>query len=573
MFNEDWFKVHTNFSDFDQLLKRDELVEEPISIERFLRDPHYLGMEYDLSPMQLEFAKHMTQIFKPHTLVQLYGEAEGLAHYDKYTVNEVVGMIGKGGGKDYTSRISFLYVIYLLHCLRDPITYYEKGYGVTLDLINLAVNAKQAQNVFFEPLKKILLRSPFFTQVGFEPRRDQIEFFSRPIRCFSGHSEGESWEGFEPLLIVLDELAAFKTPAETKGDERARGSAKAIYEMSRFSVLSRFPDVGKVVLISFPRFSGDPITTRYQEVMKGVEKKVWAIKAATWEFNPTRKEDDFANEFVRDPIGARARLACEPPEMEDSYFRDLNIVRENFHYGVDPYNHDDGTFAEWFNGSDGIPRFIQIDLGLKRDKMAICMVHCKGFKEVKTFAGIEVLPIIEMDFIHAWKAANGEENDFSAVRDMVRLLGRKFNVAMITMDNWQSAETVKILRNWGFNADYHTVKKADYDTLQTAFYDKRIRGYWNEQLVENELLKLVLINNTKVDHPNKYEKDMADCLAGAVFKCVQNLDSSQEIDVEVWRSDDEFSDIKIPSEIMNVKGKEHVRQIPSELEAWLFESL
>jgi hypothetical protein len=89
----------------------------------------------------------------------------------------------------------------------------------------------------------------------------------------------------------------------------------------------------------------------------------------------------------------------------------------------------------------------------------------------------------------------------------------------------------------GINADFHSVKKTDYDTLTSAIYDTRLRGYWNELLVEEELLKLKLFSNNKIDHPNSGSKDLADALAGSVFNCVQNMALDVEVDIEILGSD------------------------------------
>lgn len=532
----DFIGMNLNFSDFDRLLKQDELSTEPVPIEVFVRDKKYLGLPA-LSDIQLEIVRHSTQILKKHTLQKLMGEQAGAEWYDKYTDNEVICMLGKGSGKDHCSRISIAYTSYLLHCLRDPLGYYGKATGVYIDLLNLAVNAQQAQRVFFEPLKNLLLASPFFNEVGFEPRVSEIFFFSRPVRCFSGHSESEGWEGYEVLTVVLDEISAFKTDAELRGETRAKGSASAIYNMSKLSVMSRFPEVGKVILLSFPRYKGDFIQQRYFSAQSKEEPKTWFIKAATWEVNPTIKKEDLKSEYIRNPIEARARFECEPPNMEDAYFRDAELVRKAFNYGEDPVDEEDGTFKRWFNGSDGKTRFIHIDLGLKRDRAALCMVHSAGFKEISTSMGTELLPVVNVDFIHSWEATPGAEINFASVRQMVVDLCRKFDVALVTFDRWQSVEMVQSLRAQGINADFHSVKKSAYDTLMTAIYDTRLRGYWNEILVEEELLKLRLFANNKIDHPASGSKDLADALAGAVYNCMQNIVMDNEIEIEILSSD------------------------------------
>lgn len=462
------------------------------------------------------------------------GEQEGEDWYNKYTDNEVICMLGKGSGKDHCARISVAYTAYLLHCLRDPLNYYGKATGVYIDLLNLAVNAQQAQRVFFEPLKNLLLSSPYFNEVGFEPRVSEIFFFSRPVRCFSGHSESEGWEGYEVMTIILDEISAFKTDSELRGDTRAKGSASAIYNMSKLSVMSRFPEVGKVILLSFPRYKGDFIQQRFFGAQQKNEPKTWFIKAATWEVNPTITREALESEFVRNPIEARARFECEPPNMEDAFFRDPDLVRGAFSYADDPMN-EDGTYKKWFNNKDNHMRFIHIDLGLKRDRAALAMSHCSGFAEVKTGIGVETLPIINVDLVKSWEAAHGQEINFASIRSAIVELCRKFDVGLVTFDRWQSVEMIQSLRSQGINADFRSVKKSDYDSLMTAIYDKRVRGYWNELLVEEELLKLRLFANNKIDHPPEGSKDLADAVAGSVACCIDNISVEAEMEIEILR--------------------------------------
>lgn len=528
----DFMGVNLELQDFERLLRKDELVEEPVSIEVFVQDKRYLGLP-PLSPIQLEIIRHSTQIYKKHTLQNIMGENAGEDWYNSYTDNEVICMLGKGSGKDHCARISIAYISYLLHCLNDPITYYGKAKGIYIDLLNLAVNAQQAQRVFFEPLKNLLLSSPYFNEVGFEPRVSEIFFFSRPVRCFSGHSESEGWEGYEVLTVILDEIAAFKTDSELRGELRSKGSASAIYNMSKLSVMSRFPEVGKVILLSFPRYKGDFIQQRFNSANTKNEPKTWAIKAATWDVNPTIKREDLESEYIRNPIEARARFECEPPNMDDAFFRDADLVRKAFHHGEDPVDHEDGSFKKWFNGTDGRTRFMHVDLSLKRDRTGLAMVHSGGFREIKTSMGVETLPVVNVDLIHAWEAKPGAEINFSAVRQMIVDLCRKFDVAKVTFDRWQSIEMVQSLRAQGINADFHSVKKSDYDTLLTSIYDGRLRGYWNDILVEEELLKLRLFGNNKIDHPSTGSKDLADALAGSVYSCVENISSDAEIEIEL----------------------------------------
>jgi len=850
----------------------------------------------------------MTQVFFKDTLIKIHGEEIGTEKW-KSTVNEVVAELGKGSGKDYTIRISFARIVYLLHCLRDPSAYYGIGQGEYIDLLNIALNSEQAQRVFFDPFKNILTSSPYFQSKGFNAMSKKIEFHERPIRCFSGHSEAEGWEGYNLLAVVLDEISAFKglphsepvltpsgwrkngelrkgdsvvgkdgKPTEIMGvfpmgekevfevefedgaiakcsndhiwhvkeysdgrrisykdlqlkdfksitlkgkanqkrysvpvvnaveyepqrkglpidpyvlgiligdgsltspgsvrfstddqfvldqmkvrlpmseikkypgkydygiiggdilnkmrsiglfnhkseskfipdpylyssiEERklllaglmdsdgtyARGqgsyttvserlkndlielcrglggiptaskhkswashkdgtrragldkwmicprmpfnpfllprkadkwkphrrslwrsivdvrplgyeeemtcikvsnedglyvisdyivthntqeemlnkdssklSAKAIYDMARLSTISRFPAVGKVALLSFPRFENDFIEQRYKlvieekKVIKRIkhlvaesgqetdiswdeddilsyrEPKVWAIKAPTFIANPTKTAEDFTSDFIRDPIGARARLLCMAPKASEAYFRDQDAVRSVFHkHTADCLKEDcarspvgeDGRFLPSFKDKEGPPRFIHIDLGLKRDRSALAMVHCSGATESPEG---QKLPVIDMDLIKYWEAPAEGEIDFSDVRRMVFALSDRFSIAMITIDRWNSVDSKNIFMNKGLYTDFMVVAKKHYDTLATCIYDKRIRAYFDDLLVEEELLRLQLIRGTKVDHVRVGYKDGADCLAGAVYTCTENTVIEDEIDIDI----------------------------------------
>ena len=160
--------------------------------------------------------------------------------------------------------------------------------------------------------------------------------------------------------------------------------------------------------------------------------------------------------------------------------------------------------------------------------------------------GVETLPVVNVDLIHSWEAAPGSEINFASVRQMIIDLCRKYDVGLVTFDRWQSVEMIQSLRAQGINADFHSVKKTDYDTLMTAMYDTRLRGYWNELLVEEELLKLRLFSNNKIDHPNGGSKDLADALAGSVYNCISNVGIEQEVEIEILGSDYDQYDEDMP---------------------------
>lgn len=576
--------LNTDLDDFASLLDDNELREHPVDLDTFLQDKYYLGNAKikQISDTQRQIIEAISQIYKLPTLIKIYGEEEGKKRWDN-TYHEIVAMCGKGGGKDFSSRVGFAYTIYKLHCLRDPIEYYDKAHGTYIDLLNIAINADQARDVFFNPLKNILSASPYFQEKGFEPRKSSLEFYESPIRLFSGNSEAESWEGLDLLLVVLDEIAAFKTDAQfskSSGGGAQRLSASGIYDMSKNSVVSRFAEIGKTILLSFPRFQGDFICQRYEETSG--DPTVLRIKAPTWVMNPFVTRESLEPQFQRNPVQAEMRFGCNPPEMIDAFFRDPHRVRQCFRgewyvkdagtpdekallreqEDLNPIN-EDGTLKTWFKADQDFPRFMHVDLGLKRDRAALCMVHSPGTRKVEVEYGVwERLPVIKMDLIHYWEAKPGQEIDFAKIREFIKLLARKFPIAQVTFDRWQSVDMQQILNKRGIHCDQHSVKKNDYDTLSTAFYDGRFTGYFHHMLVEDELLKLQVLDNGKVDHPEGFHDDLAQCLASATWNACEFADLESEIDLSILGTGDEWEDVELAEALEEEAIKNDGRRRP-----------
>ncbi len=571
----DFSWLNTSFSDFDSLLSESELVEEPVPIDVFMHDKFYLGIKR-ASDLQKKIIERSSQILLPHTLAELYGEERAREIWEEETVSEIIAQCGKGSGKDFSARCAFLYTIYKLHCLRDPLAYYGKAHGTYIDLLNLAVNAEQAERVFFSPLKNMMTGSPYFQEMGFELRKKEVEFLQRPIRLFSGNSESEAWEGLDLMLVVLDEIAAFKTDGQLQGERAQRLSASAIYKMSKLSVMSRFPDVGKCILLSFPRYRDDFIQQRYDE--SETEPKVLRIKAKTWEMNPLITREQLEPEYARNPIDAKARFECEPPEMIDAFFRDPERVRACFQGqwvirnegkpderrilteidSLNPVN-DDGTFKPWFKPSQGdeFTRFIHCDLALKRDRAAVAMCHVPGTRRIETgFGQHEQLPVVKMDLIHYWEAMPGQDIDFSGIREFIALLCKKFPVGLVTFDQWNSVDMIQSLNRRGIYSEMQSVKINHYDNLATCFYDGRFSGYFNHILVEDELLKLQVLENRKVDHPSKGYKDGSDALAGATWSACQYADIDTEIELDIIGTDEDWEDYEMADALEDDKQRD-----------------
>lgn len=597
------------FNDVFNALSGEEFEEQPVEIEEFVTSEDYLNLP-PLSDYQYQMIRAGSQIYKEETLIALYGEEKGQKRF-KETFNEIILQLGKGSGKDYTSTIVCTYVVYLLLCLKDPAKYYGKPEGDTIDIVNVAVNAEQARNVFFANLVKRVKGCPWFNG-KFDDKNNSIEF-DKSVRVFSGHSEREAFEGLNMFLAVLDEISAFALESNT-GNQQAN-TADATYNMYRASVDSRFPDYGKVYLLSFPRFEGDYIQQRYNAVIAEKEiiirshtfkidpelpdgtegneftieweedhilrykyPRVWALRRPTWEVNPTVRIDSPAmvRQFHSNLADALGRFACMPTTDFDAiFFKNQNAVQAAFvkMNGVD----ENGIFLETFRPQVDKQYFLHVDLAQKHDHCAVALAHVEKWEEIEIgSAGYrEIHPTVVVDAVRYWTPTKEKSVDFADVRNYIIALSRKgFKIKLCTFDRWNSHDTMNILTNeYGIPTETLSVAKKHYDDFLSTMYDGRLIGPKIDLLLE-EMAELQLIKD-KVDHPRKGSKDLTDAVCGAIFNAVAHTPKplGQTVEVVSYRQSMKRLQASEKSEALKKKQDGVIRapkaNMPSDLQQFL----
>ncbi len=557
------------FNDFIEALQDSPFEESPVDVKTFVESPDYLGQP-PLSIIQYDVVEAMSQIYRKEDLQILMGTEEGSRHYAKYTKNEIILQLGKGSGKDFVSTVACAYVVYKLLCLKDPARYYGKPSGDAIDIINVAINAEQAKNVFFKGFKSKIERSPWFAGRN-DPKVNSIGF-DKSITVYSGHSERESHEGLNLFMAVLDEISGFATEVGTGNDQGK--TADNIYKAFRGTVDSRFPDLGKVVLLSFPRYTGDFISKRYEEVIMEkdvVERrhkfvineelpegpdnefeivweedhiktykypKMYALKRPTWEVNPTRKIDDFKVSFLNDMGDAMMRFLCTPTYSSDAFFKQRDKLERcmTLRNPIDNSKRFDPTFKP----DPEKTYYVHADLAQKHDKCAVAIAHVEKWVNIQVIKDYEqVAPIIVVDAVVWWEPKVEGPVDLSEVKRWIQNLRREgFNIGMVTFDRWQSFDIQQELKAVGMRTDTVSVAKKHYEDLAMMIYEERVALPLIPLLLE-EMLELKITDNGKrVDHPRKKSKDLADAVCGAVFGAISHTsrDSNLEIEVHTWSS-------------------------------------
>lgn len=557
------------FDDILDMLGGEDFEERPVMIEEFVTSKDYLGLP-PLSEHQYTSIRAMSQIYKKETLIHLYGEEIGNARW-KQTMNEVILQLGKGSGKDYMSTIAVAYMVYLLLCLKDPARYYGKPPGDSIDIINIAINAEQAKNVFFDNFKKRIENSPWFAG-KYDPKAQMIKF-DKSINCHSGHSEREAFEGYNVIAIILDEISGFATE-NTTGHDQAK-TAGAIYDMYRASVDSRFPDFGKVILLSFPRYKNDYIQQRYNAVVADKDitvreyefvidedgdlfapenrftiqweednitaykiPKVFALRRPTWEVNPTRKITDFKIQFFTNPTDALSRFACMPPDAVDAFFPSKEKINACFNQNQVAVD-DIGRFAEWFQPDEDKVYFVHVDLAQKHDHCAVSLAHVEKWVKTHTINEIDiVVPVVVVDAVRWWTPTADKPVDFTDVKNYIlELRNRGFRLKKVTFDRWNSFDIMNELRAYGITTETLSVAKKHYEDMKMLISEERIIGP-SIDLLKEELVQLRIVRD-KVDHPRKGSKDLSDAVCGSIYNAISGTPKDmgiKEIEIHTYAS-------------------------------------
>lgn len=566
-----------------------EFEEVPVDVHEFVFSNEFAGIK-QMSDNQLELVRRMSQIYKKETLIALYGGDAAKAELRwRETTREIIMQLGKGSGKDFTSTVAVSYVVYLLLCLKDPAVYYDKDRGDSIDIINIAINSDQANRVFFKNFVQRIKNNPWF-EGKYQEKQGSIEF-DKNVTVYSGHSEREAFEGYNTLIVILDEISGFALESNS-GNHNAK-TAGAIYDMYKASVTSRFAEFGKLVLLSFPRFEDDFIQQKYKDAVYGERDKntglrpmigemetvmrkaqlkidvelpdgtegnefeieweedhiiryaypyTFALRRPSWEVNPSKDlQKDYALDFYRNPGDALGRFACMPSNLENGFFKRIDKIESAFSRfnGVD----EEGVFHPQFKPKQDITYFMHVDLAQKHDHCAVAIGHIDKWIEYKIGSSdlVEYLPLVVIDAVRWWTPTKDQSVDFKDVIAFIKSVRRQgFDIKLVTFDRWNSHDTMQDLERNGIKTDLLSVDKKHYDDFLITMYDDRLFGP-KEDLLIKELSELrQVVKNTKVtiDHPRKGSKDLSDAVCGAIWNAVAHTPKDDMIEADAFTLDD-----------------------------------
>jgi len=243
---------------------------------------------------------------------------------------------------------------------------------------------------------------------------------------------------------------------------------------------------------------------------------------------------EYMEEFKRQPEKALKDLAGIPPTVGDPFISLTHKIHDCVdrwveYYGDQPPIDEDGRIASWFKNSDTLRRVGHLDIGFsgKGDALGFAMGHVREMVDI----GGELKPYIVFDLLWQKTVAPGHEIFLGEVRHFIYNLREqmKFKLELVTMDGFESSDTMQQLPRHKIATDYLSVDRQmlPYYDLREAIYEDRVafppymvRSRRDETTLVNiavqELSELVDAVK-KVDHPPSGSKDVADAMAGVTF--------------------------------------------------------
>jgi hypothetical protein len=544
--------------------------EKPASISEFL-GPGYLDIESLVRPKLREF------------LVKLFGRKVGETRVSQYEEAMLTGAIGIG--KTTMASIALPYMAHWLLCLKDPQAYFNLLPGSRIAFMQMSTSEPQAREVVFGDIFARIDHSAWFKKNY--PRdpaiKRQIRFPGKDVWILPGGSKETSFEGYNILGGILDEMDSHTITKE-------KDYADVGYDAINSRIASRFGDFvhgghrGLLICIGQMKKAEGFAARKMAEYEKN--PKALVARHTIWEsygwdkylidkgpnkgkrdsfwYDPKRKEirpkaavelmgtteglievpEDFRGQFEANPTKALRDLAGIPPEVTDAFIGLTDRVESATERWIEEHRTPEGEaspspvtesarrpeFRDWFKANgDPRKRVLHIDTAVSGEGDALGMAMGYVDHMYVDDSG-ERKPYIVIDFLLRIKGPSGGQILLSDVRNIVYRLRDDlgFRIKQITMDGFNSTDTLQQFRKKRFFADYLSVDRSTlpYEDLRDAIYERRISWppYFTyvkigdtdtENVLNRELLQLQ-DTGKKIDHPPRGSKDLADAVAGVV---------------------------------------------------------
>lgn len=427
-----------------------------------------------------------------------------------------------GSGKSYKSSIVAAYEAHRLLCLRNPAKTLGLSSDSKLTILNMGPRAMQARRVVYSKIRGRIDACPWFKFFFPYDKKITSELrFPKNIYIVPGNSKETFPLGYDLVVAILDE-------ADFYVDNEDRPVADEIHQAMRMRMESRVGNKWpwKIIDLSSPLYEEGFIERKMAEAdapnsdVFGRRRPIWEAKP--WQYPGQRIKWTHLGVDYMVPEGLLAEAVKNPNRfLRDRcaiaitsltpYFPDHAAIDAGIDAGL--RFQQNGTFPDDLNPMPGCVYFVHIDLAKSRDACGFALGHNEKRGGV-------------IDFAWRIRPEGGREVNFAAVRQAVLELRRRgFVLGKVSYDGWQSVDSIQQLTAKGIECEELSVDRTlePYDTLLEAVNERR--AYYPatplpdlpQGILIKELRGLELKKGSKVDHPPRGSKDLADAVAGVFY--------------------------------------------------------
>lgn len=354
-----------------------------------------------------------------------------------------------------------------------------------------AVTYDQAVKNLWEPFKGYL-ESPWYQEyhelLDYFSKKNGVELYKSSQTALQYNHKRIAWlpetpskkglRGKTRIFFSIDELSWYDL---NNSDDSKKGSAKEIMAAGRNSLLTvrrksleklkknnyNIP-TGMECYVSSPAESNDILMRKVRESRK--DPTMLGYRYATWEFNPDYKTPEDIGE--PDQMILMRDFGANPPLGNAQFYSDAKTLVENINQNRKPIatfvsqvsnnSFGDTTLYPKLDSvlySSSYPKVLSIDNGLSGNCFAASLNHLEGKKVCNDF-----LLCIQPDETHKINLSKCFD-DF--VVDLIK--DKRFNIAMVAYDRWNSEQAIMSLRDEGFNAVKYSITYSDFLKIRDSF--------------------------------------------------------------------------------------------------------
>lgn len=480
---------------------------------------------------------------------------------------------GIGSGKTTCALVAIAYSLYELSCMVNPQGEFDLAKSSEILFVFQSLKKELSKNVDYARFKAMIDNSPYFDQVfrydhGIE---SELRFPSRiVVKPLSGDASAAIGQNvFGGVIDEVNFMAVVEGSKQAGKDGGTFDQAWAIYNSIARRRESRFMSNGRIAgmlcLVSSKRYPGEFTDIKIAQSKKEgaaifvYDKRVWEIKPDGtftgdwfWVFSgdPSRKPRIVSDqEVIVFPQKDRHLLMRIPLEFKHEFEANiLDAIRDiagMSTMALHPFIMNPDAVVSCFGIVTNMlsrescdfldtrvmvyprrlvnptcPRFVHIDIGLTRDHCGFAVGHVPSFVPIQRGPGeIEMLPLIRFDALLDIVPPRGGEIQLENTRRLIyALVEAGVPIRWVTMDSFQSTDSLQILHRKGFKCGVLSVDKTTvpYEVAKQALYDQRVQAPEHER-AQLEWVRLERNTMTqKVDHPEKGSKDMSDAMTGVI---------------------------------------------------------